>query len=395
MLGRRIKTLRKTQKMTQSEVAEGIMTKSMLSMIENGKATPSLPALQRIAERLHVSVDELLLDPRVTEMKQLLEQIESPKSEYYSEQQIIEMLSPYLDPAVPSYWQGQIYHKYGFALRFLNPEEGLRYFELAFDIFKNLDLRDQQIEVQISKVYFLFFLRRYEEAYQLIDAMMIIQDIPLSHETFLDYQMLQALRVSVKEDNWTESIVLLREGIAYMREKGVYIEVISYHRLLALFLSLTGDYASAKTELDKLNHFFLFTEANVYERLLVELTKGSIAIHQKDYAGIRYARERLVEVDIEASYHYTGQLEVYLCLWQQPGEKLEFDLQGAVAKIWGNVHIWRVASEYDLSEMLQTLALAMTKGTGLEHRDEVEQMTAHLSRGYFKQTIEQLLAELH
>ena len=47
MLGTRIKTLRKTKKMTQSEVAEGIMTKSMLSMIENGKATPSLPALQR------------------------------------------------------------------------------------------------------------------------------------------------------------------------------------------------------------------------------------------------------------------------------------------------------------------------------------------------------------
>ena len=49
MLGQRIKGLRKAKKMTQSDVADGIMTKSMLSMIENGKATPSLPALQAVA----------------------------------------------------------------------------------------------------------------------------------------------------------------------------------------------------------------------------------------------------------------------------------------------------------------------------------------------------------
>ena len=122
-----------------------------------------------------------------------------------------------------SYWQGQIYHKYGFALRFLNPEEGLRYFELAFDIFKNLDLRDQQIEVQISKVYFLFFLRRYEEAYQLIDAMMIIQDIPLSHETFLDYQMLQATSGQCERGQLDRVHRLIAgRNCLHARERGLY-----------------------------------------------------------------------------------------------------------------------------------------------------------------------------
>ena len=40
MIGQRIKALRKEKKLTQSQLAEGIITKSMLSMIENGKAEP-------------------------------------------------------------------------------------------------------------------------------------------------------------------------------------------------------------------------------------------------------------------------------------------------------------------------------------------------------------------
>lgn len=394
MLGKRIKSLRKAKKMTQSDVADGIMTKSMLSMIENEKATPSLPALQSIANRLHVSIDELLIDPRAVEMKQVIEKINSTASGYYAEEQIAMMLAPYLEPAINSYWQGQIYYEYGSALRFSDTEKGLHYFDLAEDVFKQLGLRDEQIKVQISKVYFLFFLRRYEEAYRKIDGMMIFQDVPLAHETFLDYQMLQAIRVSVINDNWSQSIVFLREGISYMREKGVYSDVSNYHRLLALFLSLEEDYEAAEFELEKLRHFFLFTEATALDQILVDLTKGSIAVHREDYAGIREARERLIEVEIEACLHYIGYFEVYLCLWNDSKEELTFDLPSAVSKIWRNAHLWRAGGEYDHAMMLYALAFAMQAGVGLDRQAEVEELTKQLSPGHFKQKIEQTLAEL-
>ncbi|WP_214804991.1 MULTISPECIES: helix-turn-helix domain-containing protein [unclassified Exiguobacterium] len=394
MLGQRIKSLRKAKKMTQSDVADGIMTKSMLSMIENGKATPSLPALQAIARRLHVSIDELLIDPRAIEMKQLIEKINARTNDYYAEEQIADMLAPYLEPAIDSYWQGRIYEMYGNALRFSNTEQGLHYFDLAEEIYKRLELRDEQMNVQISKVYFLFFLRRYEEAYRKVDAMMIYQDVPLAHETFLDYQMLQAIRVSVNEDNWSRSIEFLREGIHYMREKGVYSDVSNYHRLLALFLSLDGDFEAANHELEILEHFFLFTEATAFERILVELTKGSIAVHREDYEGVRYARERLVEVNIEACIHYIGYFEIYLCLWKDSKETLPFDLQSGVANIWRGAHLWQVGGEYDHAMMLYALALAMRAGVGVDRQAEVEEMTKQLSPGRFKQEIEQILAEL-
>lgn len=51
-LGEKIKTLRKEKKLTQTELAGPELTKSMLSQIENGKATPSMKTLQYIAEKL-------------------------------------------------------------------------------------------------------------------------------------------------------------------------------------------------------------------------------------------------------------------------------------------------------------------------------------------------------
>ena len=40
------------KKLTQTELAGSELTKSMLSQIENGKATPSMKTLQYIAEKL-------------------------------------------------------------------------------------------------------------------------------------------------------------------------------------------------------------------------------------------------------------------------------------------------------------------------------------------------------
>ncbi|MFC3899920.1 helix-turn-helix domain-containing protein [Aliicoccus persicus] len=55
-LGNRIKSLRKQKKMTQSELIDGYLTKGTLSLIENDKTLPSIETLQKIANKLGVSV---------------------------------------------------------------------------------------------------------------------------------------------------------------------------------------------------------------------------------------------------------------------------------------------------------------------------------------------------
>lgn len=61
-IGEKIKTLRTSKLMTQSELAGGEITRNMLSRIENGAAQPSLDTLCYLASRLNVSPGFLLAD---------------------------------------------------------------------------------------------------------------------------------------------------------------------------------------------------------------------------------------------------------------------------------------------------------------------------------------------
>ena len=61
-LGKKIKALRVELGITQRELAEGIVTRNMLSRIENGLSMPSLSTLSAIATRLNVSSAYLVDD---------------------------------------------------------------------------------------------------------------------------------------------------------------------------------------------------------------------------------------------------------------------------------------------------------------------------------------------
>ena len=61
-IGSKIKSLRKKRGMTQAALADGIVTRGMLSRIESESALPSMQSLTAIAERLEVSPAFLLED---------------------------------------------------------------------------------------------------------------------------------------------------------------------------------------------------------------------------------------------------------------------------------------------------------------------------------------------
>ena len=61
-IGEKIKTLRQSKLMTQSELAGTQITRNMLSTIEHGTALPSLPTALYLAERLNVPVGYLLAE---------------------------------------------------------------------------------------------------------------------------------------------------------------------------------------------------------------------------------------------------------------------------------------------------------------------------------------------
>ena len=61
-LGHRIRELRLKKGITQTEIAQGVCTPSMISQIESDRANPSYKVLYAIAEKLDVPLDTLLSD---------------------------------------------------------------------------------------------------------------------------------------------------------------------------------------------------------------------------------------------------------------------------------------------------------------------------------------------
>ncbi len=61
-IGEKIKKLRTEKMMTQSELSGGVITRNMLSSIENGTALPSLATLKHISNKLNVPAGYLLAE---------------------------------------------------------------------------------------------------------------------------------------------------------------------------------------------------------------------------------------------------------------------------------------------------------------------------------------------
>ncbi|MCY0869655.1 MAG: helix-turn-helix domain-containing protein, partial [Firmicutes bacterium] len=69
-LGRRIREARLRHGMTQTQLAQDIVTPSMISQIESGKAQPSIGLVQRLAERLGLHLEDLMAPIEVDEALQ-------------------------------------------------------------------------------------------------------------------------------------------------------------------------------------------------------------------------------------------------------------------------------------------------------------------------------------
>ena len=83
-IGRKIKKLRTEKFMTQAELAGDVITRNMLSCIENGSAQPSLGTLKHIASKLGVPVGYLLADEAEENLYAKMSEMKDIKNAYLS-----------------------------------------------------------------------------------------------------------------------------------------------------------------------------------------------------------------------------------------------------------------------------------------------------------------------
>ena len=81
-IGEKIRSLRQSKRMTQTELAGDQITRNMLSLIENGSALPSLPTVMYLSERLEVPAGMLLASEEEDLMYQKMSELLKIKQTY-------------------------------------------------------------------------------------------------------------------------------------------------------------------------------------------------------------------------------------------------------------------------------------------------------------------------
>ncbi|MFS0658130.1 helix-turn-helix domain-containing protein [Niallia sp. RD1] len=177
MLGERIRTLRKQRKMTLEALAGERLTKGMLSQIENNKAKPSMESLEYIAERLNVTVSELVDKFSSTEIRKVLNQAEklhkgfqvyfrNKKETIETCKKIMKLIQPYINSMNDSYESARLLEIYSHSLFCLYDSQWEIYFKKAATIYDTLNLTANRAEVGIFKAITIFLEHRYKEALQ-------------------------------------------------------------------------------------------------------------------------------------------------------------------------------------------------------------------------------------
>ncbi|MBS4175586.1 helix-turn-helix transcriptional regulator [Bacillus sp. FJAT-49736] len=169
MLGERIRKLRKQKKMTLETLAGNELTKGMLSLIENNKAQPSMESLAFIAKQLEVDITDLLEEVSSQELREILERAEnlynmSEKERTNQYEQLIALISPYIDNLKQGYESARLLDIYSRALYYNKGTDWQYYLDRAADLYDQINLTANRANIGIFRSNVKFKEHNYAHA---------------------------------------------------------------------------------------------------------------------------------------------------------------------------------------------------------------------------------------
>ncbi|MGG0299895.1 helix-turn-helix transcriptional regulator [Bacillus albus] len=260
-LGEKIKALRKEKKLTQTELAGSKLTKSMLSQIENGKATPSMKTLQYIAEKLECEASFLLEDDDgeivelITKMEQLIK--ENKCDEVY------ETLLPIVQKELPSTLNtARIYKQFVTAAVIIKDYNIESYVEKAVSIFEKYKLYRDTTETKLKLSFSIFTRKKYAECLQLISN--IRNDYEEKHLEMdliihIDLCLYEAIILLACGD-YEKCEETILETLAFSKKHQVYYKTDVFYRILSYQKVITVDKERYLYYIKKSEQFAIFTE---------------------------------------------------------------------------------------------------------------------------------------
>lgn len=273
-LGEHIRKLRKEKKMTLVDVAGDVMSKGMLSLIENGRSNPSMESLQHIAKQLGVNVQLLLAEESSEEMKTKLVEIEEMMQAVYQaktlkefqrlEQEIRKELEKILHQDLPRTYETGRFHEIAgrIDLNDGKSESGLNHIGLAIEYYEYLSLNHSVYKAQMRIVLNKFIQHDYKEA---LDQLLVYKGAYYKKELLADPL------VQIESDHleavllfavgkYEEAAEILDSIISFSKRKNIYYLMDDVYRLVSFHSLLKGDEEKRRYALKKSRQFAEFTE---------------------------------------------------------------------------------------------------------------------------------------
>ncbi|WP_242282083.1 helix-turn-helix transcriptional regulator [Bacillus cereus group sp. BfR-BA-01346] len=259
-LGEKIKALRKEKKLTQTELAGSELTKSMLSQIENGKATPSMKTLQYIAEKLGCETSFLLEedDDEILELIQKMERLIKNKCD-----EVYETLLPIVQKELPSTLNtARLYKQFITAAAVMNDYNIEYYVETAVSIFEKYTLYRESTETKLLFYYMLFKQKKYKECLQMIATIRDeykAKNLEMDLITHIQLYLKEAI-ILLAYGNYEKCEKVILDALAFSKKHQVYYKTDEFYRILSYQKIITTDKEQYLYYIKKSEQFAIFTE---------------------------------------------------------------------------------------------------------------------------------------
>ena len=272
-LGEKIKALRKEKKLTQTELAGSELTKSMLSQIENGKATPSMKTLQYIAEKLECEPSFLLEEDegKIVELIQKMEPlIKANGDEVYKT--LLPIVQTDLPPTLNT---ARLYKQFITGAAVMNDYNIEYYVETAVSIFEKYTLYRESTETKLLFYYMLFKRKKYKECLQLIATIRDeykAKNLEMDLITHIQLYLKEAI-ILLAYGNYEKCEKVILDALAFSKKHQVYYKTDEFYRILSYQKVITADKEQYLHYIKKSEQFAIFTEDN-FSAAVIDLLKA-------------------------------------------------------------------------------------------------------------------------
>lgn len=266
-LGERIRKLRKEKGLTLQALAGTELSKGMLSLIENGKANPSMESLSYIAKRLDIDKNELLEEVSTIELRNLLQQVESLYLKLRDEvtatlNKIIELVQPYSDKLPYRYESARLLEIYSRSLYYMKQDGWQVYLEQAEEMYEGLHLMNNSADIQLFRAMLKFNEHDYAESLKMLEHSRNVfeeRGIVLDALKKLDFDFSEAvLHFAIGKDE--DALKIISEAIDYSKEHQIFYKIDALYRVSAFHAILRNDDKRKDYYVNKLRIFADFTD---------------------------------------------------------------------------------------------------------------------------------------